>query len=197
MENLLDTYGRKFVNPLIDLLADLFLSFGLKPNTVTFIAFIIGIATFPLILINKSIIAVILLWLSGLLDAVDGAMARKSKTSSSLGSLMDLTFDRIVEISIVISLAIKYPLGRLSLIVLLSVILISMTIFLSVGALVEKKGIKSFYYQAGVAERTEGFIMFSLMIIFNNYLVPITIAFIVIIFITIIQRSVEAVKIIK
>ena len=70
-----------------------------------------------------------------------------------------------------------------------------MTIFLTVGALVEKKGMKSFYYQAGVAERSEGFLMFSLMILVPSYIVIFTNLFSAIIFITIIQRIIEAKKI--
>lgn len=194
---MLDTYGRKYVNPIIDFVADLLLSINLKPNTVTFIAFIIGIITLPLIILEKNILAVLVLWISGLLDAVDGSMARKINGSSSIGSLMDITFDRIVELCIIIGLAFKYPNAQFSMILLLSSILISMTIFLTVGATAENKGIKSFHYQAGIAERTEGFIMFSLMIIFNNYLVIIAGILTFMIFITIIQRSIEAYRLLK
>ena len=68
----------------------------------------------------------------------------------------------------------------------------SMTIFLTVGALSEKKGVKSFYYQAGVAERSEGFIFFSLMILFPGYLRIITNIFSILITVTAIQRFLEA-----
>ena len=67
-----------------------------------------------------------------------------------------------------------------------------MTIFLTVGALSEKKGVKSFYYQAGVAERSEGFIFFSLMILIPSYLGIITNIFSILIIITAIQRFLEA-----
>ena len=68
----------------------------------------------------------------------------------------------------------------------------SMTIYLTVGALSEKKGVKSFYYQAGVAERSEGFIFFSLMILIPSYLGIITNIFSILIIITAIQRFLEA-----
>lgn len=67
-----------------------------------------------------------------------------------------------------------------------------MTIFLTVGALSEKKGVKSFYYQAGVVERSEGFIFFSLMILIPSYLGIITNIFSILIIITAIQRFLEA-----
>ena len=115
------------------------------------------------------VVAVIVLWISGYLDAVDGAMARRSNSSSSFGTLLDIVSDRIVEVGIVLVLGIKFVDLRYNFIVLTACILMSMTIFLTVGALSEKKGVKSFYYQAGVAERSEGFIFFSLMILFPSY----------------------------
>ncbi|RDY66633.1 CDP-alcohol phosphatidyltransferase family protein, partial [Halobacillus trueperi] len=59
-------------------------------------------------------------------------------------------------------------------------IIVSITIFLVVGAVSEKAGIKSFYYQAGVAERTEGFLLFSLMILFPQFLLWTTMIFFVV-----------------
>lgn len=89
-------------------------------------------------------------------------------------------------------LGLKFVDVRYNLIVLTVCILMSMTIFLTVGALSEKKGVKSFYYQAGVAERSEGFIFFSLMILIPSYLGIITNIFSILIIITAIQRFLEA-----
>ncbi|EPZ56495.1 putative membrane protein [[Clostridium] sordellii ATCC 9714] len=92
----------------------------------------------------------------------------------------------------IFTLALKYPLARMNFIVLLMCIIISMTIFLTVGALANKKGMKSFYYQAGVAERSEGFLFFSLIILLPKFIILLTNLFSLIIFITIIQRIIEA-----
>lgn len=192
---MLDTHGRKYVDPIINCGANFFIKLNLTANNVTVIALILGILTSVFIYIDMNILAVITLWISGYLDGVDGSIARKTKTTSLFGTLMDITFDRIVETSIILSLAMRYSNARINFIVLLICIIISMTIFLTVGALVEKKGMKSFYYQAGVAERSEGFLMFSLMILVPNYIVIFTNLFSAIIFITIIQRIIEAKKI--
>lgn len=189
---MLDTHGRKYVDPIINCGANFFIKLNLTANNVTVIALLLGILTSVFIYIDMNILAVITLWISGYLDAVDGSIARKTKTTSLFGTLMDITFDRIVETSIILSLAMRYSNARINFIVLLVCIIISMTIFLTVGALVEKKGMKSFYYQAGVAERSEGFLMFSLMILVPNYIVIFTNLFSAIIFITIIQRIIEA-----
>ena len=67
-----------------------------------------------------------------------------------------------------------------------------MTVFLTVGALSEKKGMKSFYYQAGLAERTEGFILFTMMVLIPSWLVWTTSFFIFVEIFTGIQRMLEA-----
>lgn len=189
---MLDTHARKYVNPIIELGAEFLLKLKLTPNNVTILALLLGVSTSIFLYFDMQIIAVTLLWVSGYLDAVDGAMARRTNSSSSFGTLLDIVSDRIVEVSIVLVLGLKFVDVRYNLIVLTVCILMSMTIFLTVGALSEKKGVKSFYYQAGVAERSEGFIFFSLMILIPSYLGIITNIFSILIIITAIQRFFEA-----
>ena len=189
---MLDTHARKYVNPIIELGAGFLLKLKLTPNNVTILALLLGISTSIFLYFDMQVVAVIVLWISGYLDAVDGAMARRSNSSSSFGTLLDIVSDRIVEVSIVLVLGIKFVDLRYNFIVLTACILMSMTIFLTVGALSEKKGVKSFYYQAGVAERSEGFIFFSLMILFPSYLRIITNIFSILIIVTAIQRFLEA-----
>ena len=189
---MLDTHARKYVNPIIELGAKFLLRLKLTPNNVTILALLLVVSTSIFLYFDMQIIAVTLLWVSGYLDAVDGAMARRSNSSSSFGTLLDIVSDRIVEVSIVLVLGLKFVDVRYNLIVLTVCILMSMTIFLTVGALSEKKGVKSFYYQAGVAERSEGFIFFSLMILIPSYLGIITNIFSILIIITAIQRFLEA-----
>jgi len=188
----LDTHARKYVEPMIGSTANIFLRLRLKPNQVTWAAFLIGSVTGVLIYYDQPILAVVLLWISGYLDAVDGAMARKQKKTSSWGTVLDITFDRIVELSVIIGLAAKFPEAQFLLLLLTAAIVFSMTVFLTVGALSDKKGLKSFYYQAGLAERTEGFILFSLMTLFPSWLLGFTGLFLFVEVFTALQRMWEA-----
>ncbi len=70
-----------------------------------------------------------------------------------------------------------------------------MTLFLSVGAMSQKSSQKAFYYQAGLIERTEAFILFSLMIVFADYATYIAYLFAFLILITVLQRLKEALHI--
>lgn len=195
---MIDKRTRKYFQKYFDTLALKLIKYKIKPNHVSIIALILGILASITYLINITIIIpLILLWLSGLCDVIDGTIARLNKQSSSLGTLIDIVGDRIVEVAIIIVIVLKNPYVNIEAIILLSVILISITIFLCVGAICANDSTKTFKYQAGLAERTEGFIMFSLMILFNQYLSFIMIIFIIMIVITIIQRIVEAYCLLK
>lgn len=193
---MLDTHGRKYVQPLIEKTADFFLKLGLSANQVTILGFIIGASSGIFVYFGYTFLAVFILWFSGFIDAVDGTMARKTKPSP-WGTLLDITFDRLVEISVIIGLAFRYTDSMWALLLLSVSIIFAMTVFLTVGALSEKNGIKSFYYQAGLAERTEGFLLFSLMMIFTDYLTVITMIFFAIELFTTFQRLFEARRLLK
>ncbi|KMK91577.1 CDP-alcohol phosphatidyltransferase family protein [Rossellomorea marisflavi] len=188
---MLDTHARKWVQPGIETTARSFLKAGFTPNGVTVAAFIIGGGTGIVYYTGFPILAVLLLWVSGFLDAVDGSMARLTKPSP-FGTVMDVTFDRIVEISVILGVAAVHPEAVWPLLLLSVSIIISMTIFLTVGAVSEKEGGKSFYYQAGLAERTEGFILFSLMMLFPSIVVWTTLLFVAVELYTGFQRFAEA-----
>lgn len=193
---MLDSRGRHMIEPVIRKTAKGLLKVELHANQVTTIAFLIGILSGPLIYFEQPIWAVAVLWLSGFLDAVDGTMARQTK-SSSFGTVLDVSYDRLVEISVILGLAFLYPQAMWVLLILSVSIIYAMTIFLTVGAVSEKKGMKNFYYQPGLAERTEGFLLFTFMILFPNYIVALTTLFIGVEVFTALQRLNEARKILK
>ncbi|HBV67351.1 MAG TPA: CDP-alcohol phosphatidyltransferase family protein, partial [Clostridiales bacterium] len=58
-------------------------------------------------------------------------------------------------------------------------------------------GKKSFHYQAGLMERTEGFFMFTLMILLNIYMRQITFIYALLIAFTVFQRLKESIKILE
>ncbi|MCF8566617.1 CDP-alcohol phosphatidyltransferase family protein [Alicyclobacillus tolerans] len=194
---MLDTHARKYVQPVIRRTAREFLKLGLSANQVTWIAFVLGIASGILVYLGLPVVAVAALWVSGFLDAVDGSMAREQNRMSPWGTVMDVTFDRIVELGIIIALAIRFPHAQLLLLLLTTGIVFSMTVFLTVGALSENKGMKSFYYQAGLAERTEGFILFSVMVLFPHWLLWSTGLFLFVEVFTGLQRMLEARQVLK
>lgn len=193
---MLDTYGSRYVQPIIERGANRLLKWNFTPNEVTILGGIIGGSTGIFIYNDMHWTAVILLWLSGLFDVLDGTMARKSKTTG-FGTVLDLVLDRFVELSVVIALALRYPEYMPIFLILIGSFVIAMTLFLAVGASSSRRSEKTFYYQPGIIERTECFILFTLMILFPNWVGVIALIFLVLEVMTITQRFIEARRILR
>ena len=192
---MLDTHARKIFNSIFNKIATIMISLKLSANQITAIAFVIGILSAVALYFNKYLLSFLLLWLSGLFDAVDGEVARLSNKKSLIGAQLDIISDRIVELAFIWAIAFNHKEVLYELLFLVSMILISMTVFLTTGMIAKNNTKKSFYYQSGLMERTEGFIMFSLMIIFREKIRLVIIIYAILILITIIQRLVETIKI--
>jgi archaetidylinositol phosphate synthase len=194
---LLDTHVRGYVQPLFDKAASGAISLGLTPIKITIMALLTGLVTVIFLSLGWNIAAIVFLWISGFLDAVDGTVARITHNSTDLGALLDITFDRVVELSIILALGFLGLASTMMLLLLACAIVLSMSIFLTVGNLAKRKSIKSFYYQGGLVERTEGFIFFTLIILLPTYSNHIGYLFAATIFITAIQRFIQGVNILK
>lgn len=191
---MLDTHGRKYLDKYFDKTSEFLINFKLTPTQVTVIALVTGVLASIIYYFDNTLWAIILLWLSGFLDAVDGAMARKLKAITKTGTLLDICFDRIVELAFIIVFALKHQDSTFALLCLTCSIVLSMSVFLTSGMLLENKGKKSFHYQAGLMERTEGFLMFTIMMILNTFMREIAFIYAGLVLFTAIQRLIEATK---
>jgi phosphatidylglycerophosphate synthase len=187
----IDTKAKHIVQPLVEKSADKALRAGMHANQVTVIGFLIGLAAAVSVYFGYYWTGLLLLWVSGFIDTVDGAMARKT-TPSKFGTVLDVSFDRLVEIGIILALAFRFPDTMWAMLLLTASILYTVTIFLTVGAVSDENTEKSFYYQPALAERTEGFLLLSLMIIFVDYLLFFTLLFLFVEIITAMQRLYHA-----
>jgi CDP-diacylglycerol--glycerol-3-phosphate 3-phosphatidyltransferase len=194
---MIDTHARKYFQPAIGVAASGLIKLKISPIKITITSLVIGLGSVLALFTNNLWLAVLLLWLSGLFDALDGTVARETKTTSDLGAFLDITFDRIIELGIIIALVFLQPNLGMMLVILTSMIVMSLTIFLTVSSFAKNNSKKSFYYQAGLAERTEGFIFFSLMIIWVEMRMIIGYIFAVTVLITAIQRFLEGFKMLK
>lgn len=190
---MLDTYCRKYFDGAIHRTAKLFLKMRLRPTQVTVGAAIIGVGAAFAYGMEMPIPSVLFLWLSGGLDAVDGAMARLGRQVSPVGTLLDIFFDRVVELSFIIAFALRHQEAVFNLLILACAIVLSMTVFLTSGNLLENTGVKSFRYQAGLMERTEGFIMFTIMILLDSYMGITALLYALLIYFTAGQRLISAI----
>ena len=184
---MLDTRARRLVEPVINAVARGLHWAGLSANAVTVSAMLIGVFAACCVALGWSWTGIAVLWLSGLLDAADGALARMVG-ASAFGAILDITFDRIVEIAVIVALAWRQPEARLILVILAGTIAVAMSLFLSIAAALRNVSAKSFHYAPGLGERTEAFICLSLMVADQRHLAAWTGLFIVVMVYTMGQR---------
>jgi archaetidylinositol phosphate synthase len=188
---MLDTNARRHVQPLLDAVARACLHAGVSANVLTVAGMLVGVVAALLVLNAHAVAGFAVLWLSGLIDAADGTLARLTKPSA-MGAILDITFDRVVEVAMIVALAALYPDARFALLILAGTIAIAMSLFLSIGAAAANASVKSFHYAPGLGERTEAFICLSLMILDSERLLLWTWVFIGLIVFTMAQRLYHA-----
>jgi len=93
---------RRLFQPLVSSLALLFARIGLRPNHVTVASLITTVFASVSLALDLPLMYGILLFTSGLLDGVDGALARLTGSSSSWGGFLDSLSDRYADVIAII-----------------------------------------------------------------------------------------------
>lgn len=159
---MLSRFKSKF-SRIFSTLAEPFNRIGLKPNHLTVLSLVLSVIFFYSIVNEFFIYAFILILLISLLDALDGALARKTKKESVSGSYLDTIVDRYVEFIIL------FPLLLITLpkVIFPSYIWITLAIFGSLittyskAAYSEKTGKK---FEGGFFERGERMLLLILIV---------------------------------
>lgn len=173
-----------------------YLTHQITPLSVTLLSGFFGLLFIPFLLINKTLIAISCLLISGYLDTLDGSLARYQNSTTNFGSVMDIIMDRIVEFSVVFALYLYNPSQRaLWAILMLGSILICITSFLVVGIFTTNNSRKSFHYSPGLMERAEAFIFFIAMALLPAYFNALALAFIFLVCLTALIRLIEFKKV--
>ncbi len=102
------------------------------------------------------------LGLSGILDAVDGTIAREFEVATSLGGILDLTLDRIVEAVVLLGLVWQHSGLQFPAAIVLATWYVNITVFMATGAALGASE-KLIHYPPGLVERTEALIFFVLL----------------------------------
>lgn len=164
---------------------------ALSPNSITLLSVLTGVGIIPALFSNQPILALVLLMLSGLLDTLDGTVARLFHRDSPYGTALDIVGDRVVEFSIVFGLFLVSPERAAMCFVMLGSILVCITSFLVVGIFSKNESHKSFHYSPGLMERPEAFIFFGAMILFPDHFQSLALLFSFLVFLTALLRMIE------
>ncbi len=137
---------------------------GVTANVATIGAVIIGVLAGVVFAINRVGLGILLLAISAALDALDGTIAREfGGASTPWGGVMDLCFDRVVEAAVIIGIVWQHRELDFYALLLVASWYVNITVFLAVGAAMERTGPKLIDYPPGVLERTEALIFFAVL----------------------------------
>ncbi len=101
---------RRVFGGAVKALAKPFIKFNIHPTVVTYISlFFAFLSALTLVLTQNPQIYALLVFLTGLFDGVDGAVARATGKSSDLGAFSDSVVDKVAEFLILLPLAIIFP----------------------------------------------------------------------------------------
>ena len=144
---------------------------GVTPNGLTYTALASGLVAALLFYCDRGWWAYALVLLSGLLDAVDGRVARMGPGPTVWGGVLDLLCDRVVEAALLLGIAVPHPDWHLPALVLAATWYVNISVFLVIGAASDKVSAKVIDYPPGLLERSE-LLIFAFIVVAVPVLVP-------------------------
>ncbi|MCX6761137.1 MAG: CDP-alcohol phosphatidyltransferase family protein [Candidatus Nealsonbacteria bacterium] len=163
---------------------------GLSPNFFTFLVLVFGIIAAFFIYFGSLQWAVLFIMLSGLLDGIDGAVAKANNKETKFGALFDSVTDKITEISWYIALGFLYYLFWPPATMAISFFMLSSYISKHAKAVGGKSG-------GGIMERKERLILIIIGLVVINWMIYILYLIAFLSFITCLQRFFKNYKILK
>ncbi|NOR85077.1 CDP-alcohol phosphatidyltransferase family protein [archaeon] len=101
---MLKKYAPKFSKNIKSFLGRIFSKIPISPNSWTFLSLLFAIFGFYALYSKNLLVGIILFSISGLIDAIDGAVAQHQNKKTHLGAYLDGIIDRIVEALLLIGL---------------------------------------------------------------------------------------------
>ncbi len=142
---------------------------GVTANVATIAAVSIGVLAGVAFALDRVGLGILLLALSATLDALDGTIAREfGGASTPFGGVMDLSFDRVVEAAVIIGIVWRHRELDFYALLLVASWYVNITVFLAVGAAMERTGPKLIDYPPGILERTEALIFFAVLALVSS-----------------------------
>jgi len=163
---------------------------GVSANFVTFLVLIFGFIAAYFIYKGSFGLALLFVFLSGLMDGFDGAVAKANNKETKFGALFDSVTDKITEISWYIALGLLNP--DLWIPVAMSIAFFMLASYISKHA--KAVGGKS---GGGIMERKERLILIIIGLIYMNWMLSILWVIAILSFITCLQRFYKNYKILK
>ncbi len=173
---MLDRAATSLIRPAVSAMARALAGIGLRANTITLLAFALGLAAAACIAAQAYASGAALMLLSRLCDALDGSVARLTAATDA-GGFLDITLDFVFYASIPLAFAVAAPApNALPAAALLAAFMGTSSSFLAFAALAAKRGMastaypdKSIYFLGGLTEATETLAVFIAMCVWPQH----------------------------
>lgn len=164
---MLDARVRPFINAPLDRVGRFLAGLGVTANGLTLASFGLGMLAVPALALGWFGVALALIAINRLLDGLDGAVARATRTTD-LGGYLDIVCDFIFYGAVPVGFALADPgANALAAAVLVASFIATGATFLAHailaerhGAATEAQGRKSLFYMSGLMEGTETIVFF-------------------------------------
>ncbi len=131
-----------------------------SPNFVTIVAFIVGLSSAIAVFYNL-ILSVVLIFISQILDCLDGDLARISGNTSAKGAYIDRLLDRFVDFALIFSISAYSNLWIEGFLALFAALMVSTTRLMA-----EKEGLSC---KVGIAGRDTRILIIMLGLLFADF----------------------------
>ena len=183
---------RKSVDKVLDPIGVLLSRIGVTANALTATGIVIAGIGSVFIGQGRLFLGFIFLILTGLPDALDGAVAKASGTSSVRGAFLDSVSDRVTDILLFCGIAWYLASNEPGRIMMLPVAVMGAAMLISYQrAKAESLG---FDAKGGIMERAERFIVLALGLLISDILIPVLWVMLILTLITAIQRFIKVWK---
>jgi phosphatidylglycerophosphate synthase len=197
---MLDARLRPLIDPPLNAVGRRLAGWGIGANAVTLAALVPGIAAAFAIAYQHYLVGLALILLNRLLDGLDGAIARATRTTD-FGGFLDIVADFIFYVAVPIGFGMALPGNQLPALWLVGSFALTGISFLAFATLAAKRGIettahgrKSFFYDTGLAEGTETILVFVLMCLSPAWFEMLAYGYAALCGLTVMQRSLSAKK---
>lgn len=183
---------RTYVDKVLDPIGIGLSRIGITANALTLAGIIISAIGALVIGQGNLFLGFIFLILTGLPDALDGAVAKASGTSSVRGAFFDSVSDRVTDIFLFSGIAWYLASNEPGRIMMLPVAVMGSAMLISYQrAKAESLG---FDAKGGIMERAERFIVLALGLLFSDILIPVLWVMLILTLVTVMQRFLKVWK---
>ena len=190
---MLDRRFRQVAGPRLDALGGRLAGFGLRPDVITAIGWVVGVGACVAVATGLWTLALVLWLANRAFDGLDGPIAR-AVGATDRGGFFDIVADFSIYGGFVVAVAIAVPQARLACLVLLLAYYVSGTAFLTLSSLLERRGqrpddgVRSLRFVGGLAEGGETVITYVLFCLLPGHAATIAWVFAAMVAITAFQR---------